>query len=116
MDGEFKSCIKFKVSKELESCKTTRLSSSFEKGYCQITFCCKLEEDADTVELFTIYCSKDDRYKQFESKKNYHKLRNDGTYTFIWYENEIKEEYKVKEEYNKILKTLDFMRLSFETK
>lgn len=84
VDGEFKSKISFEIPESLKGKYSQKLSSSFSEGYCELTIGVK---DTD-YDIFTIYCSKDNKYEQFKDKKGYEVLGNDGTYTFIWYEHE----------------------------
>lgn len=82
IDDTFENKISFNIPKNLKDKYAQKTSSSFSDGYYSVTICVK---DTD-FDLFTIYCSKNDSYKNFEKEKNYEVLKKNKGYTCIWYE------------------------------
>jgi hypothetical protein len=85
VDNNFEEKISFEIPVEWKDKFTTSLSSSLEAGYYYVSGYYVIDEE-NSLELFTIYCSKNDSYKKYELEKNYEVIRNSDTYTFVWYE------------------------------
>ena len=82
IDGTFENKITLRIPEKFNDKYVQKVSSSFSDGYYSITICVK-----DTnFDLFTIYCSKNDKYKEFEKEKGYEILKQDKGYTCVWYE------------------------------
>lgn len=64
-----------------------KYASYFEEGWINFTICA-LDENCD---LFTIYVSSNDSFKEFEKENNYKILCTDGIYTVVWYEHKLSE-------------------------
>ena len=61
IDDTFENKISFNIPENLKDKYIQKTSSSFSDGYYSVTICVK---DTD-FDLFTIYCSKNDSYKNF---------------------------------------------------
>jgi hypothetical protein len=85
VDGEFKDKISFEIPVEWKDKFSTSISSSLENGYYYVSGFYVIDEET-SLELFTIYCSKNDAYKKYEPEKNYEIIHTSDTYTFVWYE------------------------------
>ena len=85
LNGANGESIRIFIPKVLEPHYYPKYSSHLEEGWVKITISAK-DENHD---MFTIYASSNDSYKQFESEKNYKILCDDGVFTVIWFEYEL---------------------------
>lgn len=85
LNGENGESIRMSMPKVLEPHCYPKYSSHFEEGWVKITISAK-DENHD---MFTIYASTNDSYKQFETEKNYKILCDDGNFVVVWFEHEL---------------------------
>jgi hypothetical protein len=85
LNGANGESIRLSIPKVLEEHCYPKYSSYFEEGWVKITISAK-DENHD---MFTIYASSNDSYKQYETEKNYKILCDDGNFVVIWFEHEL---------------------------
>lgn len=64
-----------------------KYSSNFDEGWFSLTISAKDESH----DVFSVFASTGDKYKEYESKKNYKVLLKNDAYTVIWYEYDVEE-------------------------
>ena len=85
LNGANGESVRLMIPKTLEPHCYPKYSSHFEEGWIKVTISAK-DENHD---MFTIYASSNDSYKEFENEKNYKVLCDDGVFTVIWFEYEL---------------------------
>ena len=73
------------IPKVLEEHYYPKYSSHFEEGWVKVTISAK-DENHD---MFTVYASTNDSYKQYETEKNFKILCDDGNFVVVWFEYEL---------------------------
>ena len=85
LNGANGESIRLSIPKVLEEHYYPKYSSHFEEGWVKVTISAK-DENHD---MFTVYASTNDSYKQYETEKNFKILCDDGNFVVVWFEYEL---------------------------